>query len=97
MRELERRLSKLETLQFPNKEARFFWIDEWNTKPQEERQSILTLKKGQTIIGVAYDFEDNLDEWLLISKDIPVDGLGPRIGFVDKNDVKITRREKISE
>lgn len=64
-------------------------------KSLEPRSPVLILKKGQSIIGHAYDDVDSLDEWLLISKDILLKSK-KRIGFgfVLKKDVKITRRKR---
>ena len=64
-------------------------------KTSEPRKPILVLKKGQSIIGWATDSKDRLDEWFVISKDIPsaskeYDGFG----FVSNSEVKVTRRER---
>ena len=63
-------------------------------KPLEPRKVILTLKKGEPIIGWAFDYKDRLDEWYILSKNIPsrvADHLG--LGYVSKEEVKVTRRE----
>ena len=64
-------------------------------KPSEPRSPVLALKKGQAIVGQAIDSEDRLDEWLVISEDIPSKSKEvPGHGFVLKRDVKVTRKEK---
>lgn len=64
-------------------------------KPSEPRKQILSLKKGQSIIGFASDMEETLDEWFIISDDIPTElkkGLG--FGYVLKSEVNVRRRER---
>ena len=64
-------------------------------KPSEPRSPVLTLKKGQSIAGFASDSEYRLDEWFVISKDIPSKSNEySGFGFVLKSDVKIIRRER---
>ena len=62
----------------------------FQTSP-ETRAPLLVLKKGHSIIGLATDSENILDEWIIISDDIPS---GSSFGFVLKSDVKVTSREK---
>jgi hypothetical protein len=85
----------------PAKEEATIWNQSSHTselsfqKSPEPRNSVLILKKGQSIIGWATDYEDTLDEWFIVSKDIPSkSGKYSGFGFVLKSDVKITRREK---
>jgi len=60
-----------------------------------ERKKVLVLKKGQQIVGWATDDEDTLDEWFIISKDIPSEReSGSGYGYVLKKDVKITQRDR---
>lgn len=40
-------------------------------KSSEPRSPVLILKKGQSIVGWTIDSKDRLDEWFIISKDIP--------------------------
>ena len=64
-------------------------------KREGARKSVLTLKEGQPIVGVAYDNQNTLDEWFIISKDIPPDSEGIKgLGYALKKDVKRIRREK---
>lgn len=64
-------------------------------KSSEPRSPVLILKKGQSIVGWATDSEDRLDEWLILSKDIPSKSKEyTGFGFVLKSDVKVTRRER---
>lgn len=64
-------------------------------KPSEPRSPVLILKKGQSIVGWANDDEDSLDEWFIVSRDIPSKSEKySGFGFVLKSDVKVTRREK---
>jgi len=59
------------------------------------RRPVLILKKGQSIIGWVTDYKDHLDEWYVISKDIPSRGKGYNgCGYVSKGDIKVTRRER---
>jgi hypothetical protein len=54
----------------------------------------LALKKGQSIVGWASDHEDRLDEWFILSRDIPSDSdqfMG--FGYATKAETKLTRRE----
>ncbi len=61
-------------------------------EPSEPRIPLLTLKRGQSIVGYAMDFEHNLDEWFITSKDIPppIESYEAGFGYVLKNDVKVT-------
>jgi len=64
-------------------------------KSSKPRSAVLILKKNQSIVGWATDSENKLDEWFIISKDIPSkSGEGEGFGFVMKSDVKITQRKK---
>ncbi len=64
-------------------------------QPTKTRSPVLTLRKGQSIIGFANDSEDRPDEWYITSKNIPhIPSEFAGFGFVSKSDVKITRREK---
>jgi len=63
-------------------------------KPSKVRTPILDLKKGESIVGVTYDSEDRLDEWYIISSEIPTESGGVGLGFVLKGDVKVTRRTR---
>lgn len=64
-------------------------------KPLKPRSPLLVLKKGQSIIGYANDSSDRLDEWIVISKDIPSKNKKHAgIGFVLKNEVKITQKKR---
>ncbi|HEC64599.1 MAG TPA: hypothetical protein ENI23_04845 [bacterium] len=64
-------------------------------KTSELRNPVLVLKKGQSIVGSAQDSEDRLDEWLVMSEDIPSKLKEfPGFGFVLKRDVKVTPRKK---
>ena len=64
-------------------------------KPSEPRSPVLVLRRGQSIVGYATDSEDRLDEWFVLSKDIPSKLKGfIGFGFVLKSDVEITPRKK---
>jgi len=64
-------------------------------EPSEPRSPVLVLKKGESIVGLATDSENRLDEWLIVSKDIPskLEDLAG-YGFVLKSDVRIIPRKK---
>lgn len=84
----------------PSKEEAIIWNQSSHPpefpfqKPSEPRSPVLILKKGQSIAGFASDSEYRLDEWFVISKDIPSKfNEYSGFGYVLKSDVKITRRE----
>ncbi|MCK4850413.1 MAG: hypothetical protein KAT11_03630 [Phycisphaerae bacterium] len=62
-------------------------------KPSQTRQVRLILRKGQKIIGVAYDNQEAPDEWMLLIKN-PTDEVGKlQFGYVAKREVSTTRRK----
>lgn len=59
------------------------------------RHEVFVLNKGQILIGRAWDSEEQLDEWTVISKELPSLGTLPiGIAFVAKTEVVTRRREK---
>lgn len=61
-----------------------------------KREPIFTLKKGEQIVGFAYDHdEEHLDEWTVHSEGIPrSEGWPGGFGYVKKAEVRLTTRER---
>lgn len=84
----------------PIKEEAIIWNlschpPKYTLQKSPKRSPVLTLKKGQSIIGWASDRTDILDEWFIISKDIPsASDKFSGHGYVLKSDVKVTPRER---
>jgi len=56
------------------------------------RKKVFTLKKGDSIVGYAYDDKDRLDEWQICSYDERLKGIF--FIFVSKKEVKVTCKKK---
>lgn len=61
--------------------------------PLGPRKKVFTLKKGDSIVGYAYDHKDTLDEWEIYSNDKRLKGEIYFI-FVSKKEVKLIRKIK---
>lgn len=62
--------------------------------PLGPRKKVFTLKKGDLIVGYAYDHKDRLDEWEIYSDDERLKGKGIFFVFVSKKEVKVTRKKR---
>ncbi len=61
----------------------------------EPRREVFVLRMGETLIGRAWDSEEQQEEWSVASKALPPLGaLSLGIAFVSKSDVVIRRRER---
>jgi len=84
----------------PVKERAVFWDQSSKLPPlallqaPKKREPVFILEAGGSIVGVAHDSQDRLDEWFVISTGIPSKSGGLGFGFVDKEEVRITRRSK---
>lgn len=60
--------------------------------PLGPRKRVFTLKKGDLIVGYAYDHKDTLDEWEIYSDDERLKGIF--FIFVSKEEVKVTLKRR---
>ncbi|MBU0687845.1 MAG: hypothetical protein KKB81_08405 [Candidatus Margulisbacteria bacterium] len=59
-----------------------------------QRKPIFELKKGQSIVGIAMDDEERLDEWSIASDDLSSKSNKYGIGYVAKGEVFVERRPR---
>lgn len=73
-----------------------FWNQSKNppeiASPLGPRKKVFILKKGDSIVGYAYDHKDRLDEWEIYSDDERLKGIF--FIFVSKEEVKVTPKRK---